>query len=85
LVRCDGGAEYQFFGHDYQVARRAAPHFPGMRRKTANIDIRIEPQVVDKIVAWRPNNESGRAERRRLSTCSSISSTTRSMRLLEHP
>jgi hypothetical protein len=26
-----------------------APHFIGMKRKTANIDIRVEPQVVKKI------------------------------------
>ena len=30
-----------------------APHFTGMKRKTANIDIRVEPQLVEKIDAWR--------------------------------
>jgi hypothetical protein len=29
------------------------PHFTGMRQKTANIDIRVEPQLVEKIDAWR--------------------------------
>ena len=26
---------------------------PSMKRKTANIDIRVEPQVVERIDAWR--------------------------------
>jgi hypothetical protein len=30
-----------------------APHLPGMKRKTENIDMRVEPQLVDKIDAWR--------------------------------
>jgi hypothetical protein len=29
------------------------PHFTGMGQKTANIDIRVEPQLVEKIDAWR--------------------------------
>lgn len=29
------------------------PHFTSMRRKTANIDIRVEPQLVEKIDTWR--------------------------------
>ena len=28
-------------------------HFIAMKRKTANIDIRVEPQLVEKIDAWR--------------------------------
>jgi hypothetical protein len=32
---------------------QATPHFTGMKRKTANIDIRVEPQLVEKIDAWR--------------------------------
>src|SRR6516165_27913 len=31
----------------------ATPHLSGMKRKTANIDIRVEPQLVEKIDAWR--------------------------------
>ena len=27
--------------------------FPSTKRKTANIDIRVEPQLVEKIDAWR--------------------------------
>jgi hypothetical protein len=30
-----------------------APHFTGMGQKTANIDIRVEPQLVAKIDTWR--------------------------------
>jgi hypothetical protein len=30
-----------------------APHFNGMKQKTANIDIRVEPQLVERIDAWR--------------------------------
>ena len=33
--------------------RPTAPHLPGMKRKTANIDIRVEPELVEKIDAWR--------------------------------
>ena len=29
------------------------PHLSGMIRKTANIDIRVEPQLVERIDAWR--------------------------------
>ena len=29
------------------------PHLSGMKRKTANIDIRVEPQLVERIDAWR--------------------------------
>jgi len=28
-------------------------HLPGMKHKTANIDIRVEPELVEKIDAWR--------------------------------
>jgi hypothetical protein len=30
-----------------------APHLTGIKRKTANIDIRVEPQLVERIDAWR--------------------------------
>ena len=30
-----------------------APHLSGMKRRTANIDIRVEPQLVESIDAWR--------------------------------
>jgi hypothetical protein len=43
---------YQSFGRDYQAGCPAAPHFTGMGQKTANIDIRVEPQLVEKIDAW---------------------------------
>ena len=43
----------QFFGRNHQAGRPTAPHFTGMKRKTANIDIRVEPQLVEKIDAWR--------------------------------
>ena len=29
------------------------PYIPGMQRKTANIDIRVEPRLIEKIDAWR--------------------------------
>jgi hypothetical protein len=29
------------------------PHLTSMKRKTANIDIRVEPQLVERIDAWR--------------------------------
>jgi hypothetical protein len=29
------------------------PHLSGMKRKTANIDIRVEPRLVERIDAWR--------------------------------
>jgi hypothetical protein len=35
------------------VACRKTPHIVGMKRKTANIDIRVEPQLIEKIDAWR--------------------------------
>jgi len=47
------GYVYQFFGRNYQAGRLATPHLTGMQRKTANIDIRIEPQLIEKIEAWR--------------------------------
>ena len=28
------------------------PHLSGMKRKTANIDIRVEPRLVERIDAW---------------------------------
>ena len=37
------GANSQFFGRNYQAARPTAPQLPGMKRETANIDIRVEP------------------------------------------
>jgi len=35
--------ENQFFGLNYQTGCPTAPHVTGMKRKTANIDIRVEP------------------------------------------
>jgi hypothetical protein len=29
------------------------PHLSGMPKRTANIDIRVEPQLVERIDAWR--------------------------------
>jgi hypothetical protein len=40
-----------------------APHFTVMKRKTANIDIRVEPQLVEKIDAWRATSEPVRGSR----------------------
>jgi len=33
--------------------RPTTPIFPGMQRKTAHIDIRVEPQLIQRIDAWR--------------------------------
>ena len=33
--------------------RPVTPYFSGMPKKTANIDIRVDPQLVEKIDAWR--------------------------------
>ena len=33
--------------------RPTTPIFPGMQRKTAHIDIRVEPQLIARIDAWR--------------------------------
>jgi hypothetical protein len=44
---------YQFFGRDYQATYPTTPYLTGMKRKTANIDVRVEPQLIDKIDAWR--------------------------------
>jgi hypothetical protein len=30
-----------------------SPHLSGVKRKTANIDTRVEPQLVEKIDPWR--------------------------------
>jgi hypothetical protein len=49
----EGGRIYQSFGWDYQAGYPTAPHFTGMGQKTANIDIRVEPQLVERIDAWR--------------------------------
>ena len=48
-------SEYQnqFFDLNYQAVCPTAPYLNGMKRKTANIDIRVEPKLVDKIDAWR--------------------------------
>jgi hypothetical protein len=38
------------------IIKRAYPTTPyltGMKRKTANIDIRVEPQLIQKIDTWR--------------------------------
>jgi len=47
------GTIYQFFGQDYQAGRQQTLHLSGMKRKTANIDSRVEPQLLERIDAWR--------------------------------
>jgi hypothetical protein len=42
---------YQSFGVNYQAGYPTAPHFTGMGQKTANINIRVEPRLVEKIDA----------------------------------
>jgi hypothetical protein len=42
-----------FLARIIKQACPTAPHLTGMKRKTANIDIRAEPQLVVKIDAWR--------------------------------
>jgi hypothetical protein len=51
LVRA--GPTDQFFGWNYQARVPDSAHFTGMGQKTANIDIRVEAQLVEKIDAWR--------------------------------
>jgi hypothetical protein len=46
-------ADDQFFGRNYQVGIPTAPQLTGVKRKTANIDIRVKPELVAKINAWR--------------------------------
>ena len=46
-------SSYQFFGRNYQAGVPDSAHLAGMKRKIANIDIRVEPQLVEKIDAWR--------------------------------
>jgi hypothetical protein len=48
-----GGSACQLFGWYYQDRRPTAPHFTGMGQKTANIDIRVEPRLVERIDASR--------------------------------
>jgi hypothetical protein len=52
-ARSHRGRGYQFFDRDCQADRPKAPYIAGMKRKTANIDIRVEPQLIEKIDAWR--------------------------------
>jgi hypothetical protein len=47
-----GGPSNQFFGRDYQAGLPDSAHLSGMKQKTANIDIRVEPRLVEKIDAW---------------------------------
>jgi hypothetical protein len=47
------GARYQFFGRDYQAELPGNALLTSMERKTANIDIRVEPRLVESIDAWR--------------------------------
>jgi hypothetical protein len=42
-----------FLARIIKQACPTAPHLTGMKRKTANIDIRVEPQLVERIDAWR--------------------------------
>jgi hypothetical protein len=53
-----GQRRYQFFGRDYQagVPNDALPT-PVMRRKTAKIYLRVEPQLVERIDAWRVRHQ----------------------------
>jgi hypothetical protein len=43
---------HQGFGRIYQVACPTTPYLPGMKLKTAHIDIRVEPALIEKIDAW---------------------------------
>jgi len=43
---------HQGFGRVYQVACPTTPYLPGMKRKTAHIDVRVEPTLIEKIDAW---------------------------------
>jgi hypothetical protein len=52
-IGSDLGHKYQKFGRDYQAGVPETPHLSGMKRKTANIDIRVEPRLVERIDAWR--------------------------------
>jgi hypothetical protein len=49
--RMTHSARYQFFGRNYQADVLDSAHIGGMKRKIANIDIRVEPQLVEKIDA----------------------------------
>ena len=49
----DHGHNYLKFGRNYQAGIPAKLHLSGMERKTANIDIRVEPELVEKIDVWR--------------------------------
>jgi hypothetical protein len=41
------GPVYQSFGSNYQAEVPDNCHFTGMGKKTANIDIRVEPQLIE--------------------------------------
>ena len=49
LVRCDL-ATIKFLA---AIINSHRPICPGMKRKTAHIDIRVEPALIDRIDAWR--------------------------------
>ena len=53
MSACSKRTGYQSFGRNYQAGRPKRRYFTRMGQKTANIDIRVEPQLVDKIDAWR--------------------------------
>jgi hypothetical protein len=48
----DRRSAYQIFGRNYQAGVPDSAHLTGMKRKTANIDIRVEPLLVERIDAW---------------------------------
>jgi hypothetical protein len=52
-MRLPKSAQNINFGANYRAACRAAPYVLRMKRKTAKIDIRVEPRLVERIDAWR--------------------------------
>jgi hypothetical protein len=48
-----GPAAIKFLAGSIKPTRPNAPYLSGMKRKTANIDIRVEPQLIERIDAWR--------------------------------
>jgi hypothetical protein len=61
-----GGASVSFwrnqiFGRNYRAEHFTRPHFDRMRPSTANILIRVEPELVEKMDAWRARSASIKA------------------------
>jgi hypothetical protein len=48
-----GAAVINFLAGTIKGTRPKALYLSGMKRKPANIDIRVEPQLIEKIDAWR--------------------------------